>query len=108
VQLSLRDKNGSLLPGGFRMHYTDMDLAAPSKRERVVVLAGREKGKLGTVNVSLVSFHLFCQRLTALVVMTLWTAVSVQLSISLATVLTFLSSHADYRCRCRPCNVMTR
>lgn len=53
VQLSLRDKNGGLLPGGFRLHYTDMDLAAPGKRERVIVLAGREKGKLGTVNVSL-------------------------------------------------------
>jgi hypothetical protein len=53
VQLSLRDKNGGLLPGGFRLHYTDMDLAAPGKRERVIVLAGREKGKFGTVNVSL-------------------------------------------------------
>jgi hypothetical protein len=53
VQLSLRDKNGGLAPGGFRLHYTDVDLAPPSKRERAVVLAGRDKGKVGTVNVSL-------------------------------------------------------
>ena len=52
VQLSLRDKVGGLLPGGFKLHYTDVDLAPPPKRERVMVLAGRDKGKLGTVNVS--------------------------------------------------------
>jgi hypothetical protein len=51
VQLSLRDKNGGLL-GGFRLHYSDLDLAPPPKRGHVVVLAGKDKGKTGTVNVS--------------------------------------------------------
>lgn len=51
VQLSLRDKNGGL-SGGFRLHYSDMDLAPPPKRERVLVLSGKDKGKFGVVNVS--------------------------------------------------------
>lgn len=54
VQLSLRDKNGGLL-GGFRLHYSDLDLAPPPKRERAMVLAGKDKGKTGVVNVSLSS-----------------------------------------------------
>jgi len=49
VQLSLRDKFGGV-SSGFSLHYTDLDLAPPLKKERAVVIAGKDKGKMGTVN----------------------------------------------------------
>ena len=64
VQLSLRDKNGGL-QGGFRLHYGDLDLAVPPKRERVMVLTGKDQYKTGVVSVSsvyicIVFYFLYC------------------------------------------------
>lgn len=55
--MSLRDKSGAL-GAGLSLHFEDLALAAPQKKERAVVLVGKEKGKMGTVTVSFFAVHL--------------------------------------------------
>ena len=51
VHVSLRERNGDL-GFGLTVHYSDLDLALVQKRERAVILAGKDRGKMGTVTVS--------------------------------------------------------
>lgn len=50
VELSLR-RNGFVDKASFRVHYDDVMLAEPPKKEVAIVLSGKYKGKTGTVKV---------------------------------------------------------
>lgn len=52
LHVSLRDSKGRLTDGGFSVHYEDLELAVPTKRETVVILgSGRDAGKTAVVTV---------------------------------------------------------
>ena len=36
---------------GHNVHYSDIDLAIPQKKERAIVITGKDAGKTGTVTV---------------------------------------------------------
>jgi hypothetical protein len=50
-QISLRDGSGKVAPTVFSMPQEKLQLANPSKKETVCILAGNLKGRYGTVKV---------------------------------------------------------
>lgn len=61
AHVALRDKVGAL-GAGLSLHYEDLSLAQPQKKERALVLVGKDKGKMGTITVRSYYLHLqlFC------------------------------------------------
>jgi hypothetical protein len=56
VQVSLRLSNGSTERNAFSVHYDDLVLAEPGKREMAMVVSGKHKGRQGTVKVGFIFF----------------------------------------------------
>ena len=59
VHVSLRERTGDL-GAGMSLHYGDLDLAQVPKKEKAVVVAGKDKGRTGYVTVGFASQPLLC------------------------------------------------
>jgi ribosomal protein L14E/L6E/L27E len=58
VQVCLRRSDGTSERNTFAVHYDELVLAEPGKRETAMVVAGRHKGRQGVVKVRLIYISL--------------------------------------------------
>lgn len=63
VEVSFRDRFGNVDRSTLRLHYEDLVLAEPPKKELAMVLSGKYKGVTGIVRVSYPILFEFIRRL---------------------------------------------